>query len=89
MMDVRVEAIAPPEDPPREETQLAGNHRLNDAVIGNINPAVMLELGLNEIADAEEGVVVLGVARGSIAGRIVSPGDILIEINEREIEDVW
>jgi len=83
---VKVAAIAPPDDPPREATELSGQHPLNGATVGNLNPAVAIELGLGE-ADME-GVIVLGVARGSSAARLVRPGDILLEINNKSIDDI-
>lgn len=80
-----VEAMAPPEIPPRDETRIEGQNPLNGAVIANFNPAVAVELGV----EAErEGVVVLKTGRGSYAGRLVSPGDILLEINGVAVRDV-
>ena len=84
-LNVYVEAMAPPEDPPRDETSLSGEHALNGAVVGNVNPAVALELGLSSDA---QGIVVLKVARASRAARVLSPGDLLVEINGRKINDV-
>ncbi|MCB1721511.1 MAG: Do family serine endopeptidase [Alphaproteobacteria bacterium] len=84
-LNVYVEAMAPPEDPPRDETSLSGEHALNGAVVGNLNPAVALELGLSSDA---QGIVVLKVARASRAARVLSPGDLLVEINGHEINDV-
>ena len=66
-LNVYVEAMAPPEDPPRDETSLSGEHALNGAVVGNLNPAVALELGLSSDA---QGIVVLKVARASRAGAL-------------------
>ncbi len=82
---VRVEAIAPPEDPPRERTELSGAHPLNGAVVANLNPAVAIEAGLD---DAAKGVVVLEIVRGSQAARLVQAGDILVEVNGKKIDDV-
>lgn len=84
-VNVFVKAIAPPEEPPREETTLEGRHPLSGAVIANINPAVASETGVSE---DEEGVVVTNILRGARAGRLVSPGDILVEINGRDIKEV-
>lgn len=82
---VKVEAILPPEDPPREETKIEGQNPLTGALISNFNPAVGAEIG---ITDEFEGVVVLDVQRGTPSSRIFRAGDILLEINGREIEDV-
>jgi len=84
-LNVFVKAMAPPDDPPRRETTLEGRHNLNGAVIANLNPALALELGLSA---EEQGTVVLNAARGAPSSRIVTAGDILIEINGREIKDV-
>lgn len=83
---VKVEAIAPPDDPPREATELSGQHPLSGATVGNLNPAVAVELGLG-VTDME-GVIVLEVARRSSAARLVRPGDILVEINNKSIDDI-
>jgi len=78
--------VAPPEDPPREETLLEGKHPLSGARIANLSPAVVEELGL---AGQPRGVIVLGVVRRSQAARIgLRPGDILIEINDVAIDRV-
>lgn len=83
-----VQAIAPPDIPPRDEKTLQGNHILRGVVIANLNPAVSVELGLN---GEEQGVVVMSVPRGSYAMRAVRQGSILLEINGTKItapEDV-
>lgn len=83
--DIFVKAMAPPDDPPRETTKLEGSHLLNGATIANLNPAVAIEFG---ITGEEEGVVVLAAPRGTYAARILSKGDVVVEINGRKIEDV-
>ncbi|MCB9982661.1 MAG: Do family serine endopeptidase [Rhodospirillales bacterium] len=84
--ELMVEAIAPPEDPPRNETTLEGAHVLNGAVIANLNPALASEIGLN--VEDTEGVIVVGVSPRSRIARVLSPGDRLLEINDREIKQV-
>ncbi|MEZ5814777.1 MAG: Do family serine endopeptidase [Alphaproteobacteria bacterium] len=84
-ISVYVKAMAPPDDPPRHETTLSGRHLLNGALIANLNPAVAVELGMD--AD-EQGVVVLEAPPASAASRVLSAGDILMEINGREIKNV-
>lgn len=79
-----VEAIAPPDSPPREEIILAGRHMLNGATIARMNPAVAVELGI--FGKEEEGIVVLKIEEGSSASRILAPGDTLVEINGVKIE---
>lgn len=81
---VRVEAMAPPDDPPRREKALSGPHPLNGATVANINPAVAVELGIRE----EEGVVIMGFSRRSQALRMAQIGDVIISVNGKDIEDV-
>ena len=83
--DYKVLAMAPPEDPPREETVLEGAHPLSGAVVANINPAVAVELGLDDDA---VGVVVMALEPGSAARRLVREGSVLVDIMGREIEEV-
>ncbi|MCB1531906.1 MAG: Do family serine endopeptidase [Alphaproteobacteria bacterium] len=78
----KVKAMAPPDSPPRSAITLSGQHYLSGATIANINPAVAVELGLSE----EEGVVVMALAAGSPAARILNPGDIVLDINGAEIK---
>ncbi len=83
---VRFPLVAPPEDPPRDETVLAGNQPLAGARVANLSPALVEELGL---PGQPRGVIVIGVARPSQAARIgLRPGDILAEINGVEIRRV-
>lgn len=80
---VDVEAMTPPEKPPRDERILSGNHALNGATIANLNPAVATELG---ITGEEEGVVVLDVERGSPATGFVGAGSRILEVNGVKVE---
>lgn len=82
--NIRVEAMGPPEVPPRDETELTGDHILSGAMAANINPAVSVELGLPE----EEGVVISALSPRSRASRVVQPGDVIISINGDDIEDI-
>jgi serine protease Do len=81
---LKVKAIAPPEKPARNETELVGAHPFSGSIIANVNPAVSYELGLNE----EEGVVVIEVMPRTRATRLVREGDIIVSINDIEIEKV-
>lgn len=84
-INVEVEAMAPPDDPPRNQSVLQGRHLLNGAVIANLNPSVAVELGMHT---DDLGVVVMEVPRGTSASRVLSPGDLLLEINGVEIKTV-
>ncbi|MCB9988375.1 MAG: Do family serine endopeptidase [Rhodospirillales bacterium] len=80
----KVKAMAPPDDPPRDETMLEGTHPLNGATVANINPAVAVELGIGN----EEGVVVMDVDRRRPAIRVTVPGDLIRAVNGAEIKTV-
>lgn len=79
-----VEAVAPPDDPPRDQRTLAGPHPLNGATVANLNPAVSAELGFD--GREEEGVVILSVEKGSRAAGLVRAGSRILEINGQKVE---
>lgn len=81
---IKVDAIAPPDDPPRNETVLTGRNPLRGSKVANINPAVANELGLND----EEGVVVQEVDRRTQAARVVTPGDVIVAVNGDKVKTV-
>jgi len=83
--DYQIKAIAPPDKPDREQKTLQGEHPLNGVTIANLNPAVALEIGMSAVTE-EEGVVIMATPARS-RFRLVQPGDILLEINGRAIED--
>ncbi len=84
VIDLKIKAIAPPDNPPRNTVVLKGRHALNGAVISNLNPAVSVEIGLT---GEEDGVVVVQSPRGFFFGRTILPGDIIIDINGKRITD--
>ncbi|MCB1651959.1 MAG: Do family serine endopeptidase [Alphaproteobacteria bacterium] len=83
-LEYEFEAMAPPDNPPRRQITLKGDHILKGAVIANLNPAVAVELGMD---DGEQGVVIMETSSAGFAGRVVRMGDILLEINGRKIND--
>jgi serine protease Do len=85
-MEVDFLLVAPPEQPPREETRLEGRHALTGATVANLSPAVAEEMGISGIW---EGVVITAVKRGSFARRAgFEPGDVLLRLNGADIRDV-
>ncbi|MCC6598649.1 MAG: Do family serine endopeptidase [Alphaproteobacteria bacterium] len=82
---LEVKAIMPPDDPPRNQKLLGGNHLLSGATIANLNPAVATQLG---IEDSQEGVVVLDIERNAPAVALVSVGSRLLEINGQTVNTV-
>lgn len=81
---VKVEAIAPPDDPPRRQSVLDGQHPLSGATVANVNPAVAVELGINR----EDGVAVVDLQNNRPAARVVRLGDIIVEVNNVAVNTV-
>ena len=81
-----ITAMAPPDDPPREETRLEGSHILNGITVANLNPAVAVELGI--AVSEQEAVIVTKAPRGAQGARFTNEGDLILEVNGKEIEDV-
>ena len=76
----------PPEDPPREQTELSGRHPLSGAAVANMSPALAEELGLDTV---KPGVYVLAIRRGGTANRLgFQPGDAIVAINGEEVKSV-
>ena len=81
-----VKLLEPPEDPPREITELSGSQPLAGATVANMSPALAAEVGLD---DFEPGVIVVRIRRGSTANRLgFRPGDRILGVNDAEIETV-
>ncbi|SIO52769.1 Do/DeqQ family serine protease [Rhodovulum sp. ES.010] len=79
--EARLALIAPPETPPRDPVTIAGRSVLAGLSVVNLNPAVAQEAGLP--ADAA-GVLVTDP--GDVARRVgLRAGDVLVQINDREI----
>jgi Do/DeqQ family serine protease len=70
----------------REDVRnLSGKHPLDGARVSNILPGIADEFRL----DDDEGVVVLSVRSGSVAGRLgFKPGDIILQIGRTRISSV-
>ncbi|MEO5372987.1 MAG: DegQ family serine endoprotease [Alphaproteobacteria bacterium] len=83
---IAVRLVAPPDQPPRELTDIKGRNPFAGATVANVNPALTEELGLGAI---EGGVIVTRVRRDSLADRInLRPGDVVLDINGRTIATV-
>ncbi len=86
-VDLAFDVIAPPETPARETTRLRGRHPLQGAVVANLSPALIAEIGYE--GSQRQGVVVLEVERGSAARRLrLQAGDVITRINGVDIVDV-
>ena len=78
-----VAMIPPPEDPPRGEITLPAEASLPGFSVARVNPAVIAEMRLPL---ETQGVVVTGL--GALGARVgLQVGDVLLEIDGREIED--
>lgn len=76
---LQVPLAVPPETPPRDQRRLEGNHPLNGATIVNLSPALTEEL---QLPHSLEGVMILGLDRGSFAARAgLQPGDLIRSVN--------
>ena len=85
-LEIAVDLVAAPEDPPRDLTVLDGPHPLTGATVANLSPALAEELSVD---GAWRGVIIVTLRRGSIAHRAgLAPGDILLRVNDREIDSV-
>lgn len=84
--DLSLALQAPPEDPPRNPTQLGGRQPLAGATVVNMNPALSVELGIDAF---HPGVYIFDVAPSSPAARLgTRPGDRLVSLNGARIGSV-
>lgn len=82
--EAEVALVAPPEDPPAEETVIAGRNPFAGATIANLSPAVADRLGFDSLT--EKGVVIVNVEPGSAANRIqFQRGDIIVDVAGQKI----
>ncbi|WOI54495.1 Do family serine endopeptidase [Parvularcula sp. LCG005] len=83
---VSVKLDYPPEDPPRNETILDGQHPLSGVTIANLSPALAEELGRNPMGS---GVVITAVDDTSLGRRYgIQPNLALVQVNGVAIKDV-
>jgi S1-C subfamily serine protease len=84
--DVSVKLGLPPENPPRDETTIAGRNPMTGARVENLSPAVASDL---QVSFSAKGVVVVGVSQDSLAGRYgFQSGDIIRSVNGAEVHTV-
>ncbi|MCC9625709.1 DegQ family serine endoprotease [Thalassospira sp. MA62] len=75
-----------PDSPAREESVIDGRNPFSGTKVANMNPALADEIGVNTLS---EGVVILSVARDSLARRTrVRAGDYIVEVNGVKIDSV-
>ncbi|MBI3441228.1 MAG: Do family serine endopeptidase [Proteobacteria bacterium] len=84
-IDVTLTAVAPPEDPPRDETKIKGANPFSGAVVANISPALIEEIGQ---LSQESGVVILGT-EGGVAARLgLQRSDVILSVNREKVTSV-
>lgn len=85
-LTLRLKLVRAPEDPPRNETVLRGEHPLSGARTANLSPALAEELSFDVM---QTGVIVLKIRRGSPAHRVgLRPGDVIVSINTYRVDTV-
>ena len=76
----------PPEDPPRDVTEIGGRNPFSGATVANMSPALADEMGLDRF---KAGATVLGVRAGSAAARLgLQPGDVVVSVNDEDPRSV-
>jgi serine protease Do len=82
---VPVTLAAPPENPPRSITRLAGRSILNGVTVANLSPAYAQELGAGL---PEQGVVVVAIEANAPAVRFLRPGALLESVGGQPVRSV-
>ena len=82
----RVGVEVPKESPARDQRRLEGFHPLDGATVVNLSPAYAEEVGVDPFL---RGVMVSGLVRRSAArANGLRPGDLLVELDGREVASV-
>ncbi|MBU6167302.1 MAG: Do family serine endopeptidase [Alphaproteobacteria bacterium] len=82
---VNVTLAAPPENPPRSLTRLAGRSILTGVTLGNLSPAYAQELGAGL---PEAGVVVVAIDPQAPAARFLRPGALIEAVAGQPVKSV-
>jgi len=83
---VSLRAEPPPATPARDERTLVGRSPFDGATVVNLSPAVADELGMDTFAG--QGVLVSKLTRGLAMNVGLRPGDIVRQVNGRQIQTV-
>ena len=84
-LTVQLKLASPPDNPPRDRSELEGRQPLSGATVVNMSPAVAEEMGLSEW---RPGVAIIEVKPGAYAGRFVRPGDMILATNGQDLKSV-
>ena len=77
--------VSAPKPGPDDVRNLSGDHPFDGARVSNILPSVADEFGLEEA----DGVVIVAVRRDGVAARLgFRPGDVVLRVGRKEIDDV-
>ncbi len=83
---VSLKVETPPEQPPRETTELSGRHPLAGATVANMSPALAEEIGEDRY---RPGVAILSLHSGSPAKRLgFRVSDRILEVNGQSVVSV-
>jgi len=83
--NVTMTAEAPPENPPRDEMQIKGVNPFSGAVVANISPALVEEVGQ---LSQESGVVILRAETGDAGQLGLQKGDVILTVNGQKVTSV-
>ncbi len=81
--EVPVTLEPPPGATEAERVLLRGRHPFSGAEVAELSPRLAEEIGRDPF---ETGILVTRVLRNAYARRIVRPGDIILEVNDREVD---
>jgi len=85
-LDLAIEMMAPLADPPARITDIQARGPFQGVRVGNLSPAFALDQGFDEM---QQGVIVLGTARGSPADQLgLRRGDQIVAVNGQPIDRV-
>lgn len=82
---ITISSAAAPDTPPRQKTHIDGHNPLSGVNVMNINPAVIMELSLDQ---TQKGVVITDVDDNALTREFLAPRDVITAINGVEINQV-
>jgi len=83
LQNLSIQLVRAPEEPPRQLTRLTGRHPLHGTEVGNLSPALALEMGLDPFL---AGVVITAIGSDSLAGHYrLQRGDLVVSVNDLDV----
>lgn len=84
--DLTIFLVGPPETVPRDLRLIEGRSPFSGVEVLNLSPAVAQEFGL----DQTEGVMIVSVQPGSVAGQVgFREGDLIMQVNDRRVGNTF